>query len=543
MGSTSHVGEKRWTAFALGLIWLIATAYNIEKPFHIDDTAYILMSRWIAAHPLHPMRGLLNWSGTEQPFYKLLHPHLYLYLLAGWGKLFGFTEIPLHALQSLTALCSIVLFHRIAKVVVPESALWLTALLALGPAFITEQNLMIDVPLLATWLLFFLQILCKTSSDQQTRRYVFAALACSAAILIKYSSLILVLILIFSLVIERRRSLLWVVLIPIGAVAGWSLFNYFDYRGIHILTKPDAEPHTIQRLMILAREWIEGMGALTCLGMVWVVERSRKLSQYRVAVYTCLLVAFALLIVAKARNLISDHVSDTVLLVAFVGNGIALCLVVFRQALQLPWRAIVQRRLNERSLRLTYLLVWIVSTSVLYIKAVPFMAARHILTILSPLFMVTMLDLGRAPSKLSKRIGLGLTVIVSFCLCVADWRFASFFKNEAANLPTASAGTGRVWSAGHWGWQYYATERGFEEFDIKSSRPNPGDLYLLPDVDSQQPERAMKLKLIHEDTQSRPLLDLFCSNALYLYRARPGPWTLRTNCIHNLRVFQIEAVE
>ena len=113
----------------LGLvsIWLIVTAYNLFKPFHIDDTAHLIISAWILHHPLHPLRGQLNWLGTAQPIYQTNQPPLYFYLLAIWEFLFGFSEPALHSLQALFAAACIVLFHRRARQLAPAHALWLTA--------------------------------------------------------------------------------------------------------------------------------------------------------------------------------------------------------------------------------------------------------------------------------------------------------------------------------------------------------------------------------------------------------------------------------
>jgi hypothetical protein len=52
----------------LVLILFLVTAYNLFKPFHIDDTAHLEIARWIAGHPLHPASGLLNWgAGIDEP--------------------------------------------------------------------------------------------------------------------------------------------------------------------------------------------------------------------------------------------------------------------------------------------------------------------------------------------------------------------------------------------------------------------------------------------------------------------------------------------
>lgn len=228
-------GQREWVW--LLVLWSIVTAYNLLKPYHIDDTVHLEIARWISNHPLHPMSGLVYWDGIKKPIYQLNQPPLYFYLLAFWGGVFGYGAAAMHVLQSLASLCCILLFNRLARVLVGPEALWATAVLVLGPAFIVEQNLMVDVPLLATWLAFFNLLICDIDSPFQSRRYGFAALACAAALLIKYSSLVLLVILCLSLLLERRRAQAWTMLIPLTTLAAWSLFNVFDYGGVHIASR------------------------------------------------------------------------------------------------------------------------------------------------------------------------------------------------------------------------------------------------------------------------------------------------------------------
>jgi hypothetical protein len=112
------------------------------KPYHIDDTAHLEIARWISIHPLHPMSGLLNWNGSDEPIYNLNQPHLYFYLLALWAGMFGYSEAAMHELQSLAALALHTVVPSFGAHFFAPLALRATAILVLGPAFIVEQNLM-----------------------------------------------------------------------------------------------------------------------------------------------------------------------------------------------------------------------------------------------------------------------------------------------------------------------------------------------------------------------------------------------------------------
>src|SRR5258708_18252979 len=72
--------------------------------------------------------------------------------MAAWAGVLGWGEHAMHALQALFALAAILAFHHLARRLVPDQALLLTALLALGPGFVVNQNTMVEIPQAAMWI-------------------------------------------------------------------------------------------------------------------------------------------------------------------------------------------------------------------------------------------------------------------------------------------------------------------------------------------------------------------------------------------------------
>ncbi len=575
--------------FWLSGIWVIITAYNLYKPFHIDDTAHLIISAWILQHPLHPMRGPLNWSGTVQPIYDTNQPHLYFYALAGWEKLFGFSEVALHSLQSLFAAACIGIFYATARRLAGAHAVWLTAMLALNPAFIVEQNLMVDVPLLSCWLGFFASILCAIDSPRQTRRFVLAGLACSAAILIKYSSLVLMPMLFLVLVLERRWRQAWCLAIPVAALIAWSAFNIYDYGGVHLATAfhasaagyaPPRNPsgyfsflykipglHLLRKVVKSGFSWDIGIGALTCFGAVLAASR---LPRFGNVIYLfCFggLISLALLVVA---TLLSGHVADKILSLVFLLNGGLVVLAVVKP---------------RRDLVLVYLQAWIILTSLFYIFASPFIAARHLLLIIPAISLLIASEI-ELPRN-AKVFGLAMTSLLSVGLCLSDFRFAEFYKSEASTVRSSLPAGATIWAAGHWGWQYYAMKNGFPEIDVGSGlakaiancqfpaavRPGtvefleqdsaarlpkdcsgldhrfpnaspikPGDYILVPlEVDYELPTN-IRIKFIRKDNDDISSDDPFCTVApdgLYSFAGLKGPWSLSSDCNETVEIVQV----
>jgi 4-amino-4-deoxy-L-arabinose transferase-like glycosyltransferase len=539
LAKTAGQHEGVW----LFVIWATVTAYNLFKPYHIDDTVHLEITRWISAHPLHPMSGLVYWDGIKKPIYQLNQPHLYFYLLALWGGMFGYSEAAMHALQSLASLCCVLLFHRLARMLVGPSALWATAMLVLGPAFIVEQNLMVDVPLLATWLAFFNPLICDIGSRYQSRRYGLAALACAAALLIKYSSLVLLPILCLSLLVERRRPQTWTVLIPITALAAWSLFNYTDYEGVHIASRGASDIDTWLLQLQEGVAWVAALGALTPLGLVAVVQSRQELIRADSAIYGVASVGFAAIILAVACGALSSWRSDRLLWAVFLVNGALVYLALIPDTLGLAcsrlWRPQVARLFGPR----IYLVLWVFGTTAFYVRFAPFIAARHVLLILPALTLLLVSRWSSSLTRGSKHFGLALTMIVSAGLCLSDWRFAEFYKSEAARLAQLLPAAGTIWASGHWGWQWYATQNGFREVDARSSHLQPGDyLAVADDIAHERLKAPPPMRLLWTDTQGGSLLNLFCTGRharFYVSYYKVAPWSLSGDCLNHVTVFQI----
>ncbi len=510
-------------ALGLAALWAVLTAYNLYKPYQIDDGAHLVIARWIMGHPLHPLSGALNWVGAAAPIYETNQPALYFYLLAGWGYVFGFGEVAMHSLQAgLAGLCMLI-FYRMARVLAPNVALWLTAMLVLNPAFIVEQNLMVDVPLLGLWLVFFDALLCREGAPHA--RYGLAGAACAAAVLVKYSSLLLLPILAGSLVMERRWRQAWCLGVPVLALAAWSAFNWFDYGGVHVTTAFHASAKTylpragkdfefLRKLVKGVIAWAVAVGALCPFGLLRLGLR----------VAWALAAGLLGLALAVMAGLVPDIWADRLLWLGFVASFLALAWLV-------PG-AWTKRRV--------ILLAWALGTSVFYIGFSPFIAARHVLLIVPALALLAAMKGIMAPAR---RAGLALTALISLGLCVSDFRFAAFFRDEASVIPRTLPKGAVIWDAGHWGWGYYAAAAGMRALDIDRSRPAPGDYVVMPEEADHQWEPGLSLRWVRTDEGNFSAGDPFCTgrpSRFYLSYVLRGPWSLSADCAQHIDIFEVQ---
>lgn len=239
---------------------LIAACVNLPKAIHIDDTAYLEMARAILRNPLHPLSEKLNWTDTARPIFETNQPLLVPCLLALWMLVFGENDLLLHIPMALCSTITIVLFYRLARQLDCCAPLYLTALFALGPAFLVSQNLMVDIPLLMWWLLFFCEL--TSSSGRSSANYWKAAGIAGLACLTKYVSLVLLPILAATIIYRKHYKSLTTLILPLGILAAWSAFNIYDSGSVHIMGRPlpgKSWEYKIVRLVA----FVGGLGAVS----------------------------------------------------------------------------------------------------------------------------------------------------------------------------------------------------------------------------------------------------------------------------------------
>jgi 4-amino-4-deoxy-L-arabinose transferase-like glycosyltransferase len=500
----------------LGAIWLAATLGNLHKAFHIDDAAYLEIAQWVARHPLHPMQGMINWNGSDpHPIADINQPPLWPYCIAGWSALFGQGEASLHLLESLFALAAIVFFYMLARRVAPRSALLASVLFALSPLLVVGQNVMTDVPMVALWNAFYFVMLAWRPRSEATRYGVAGALA-GTAILIKYTSLVLLAAMALHMILARRRRHWPWLLVPLAMLGGWSLWNAWDYGRAHVLDRPVGDKPFGERLR-MAIDWLVCLGAIMPQAMIFYAGALARLSRRVRRVALALLgMAFAAAFAippAYHFELASKFMSIRVLGVLFLANGVTLAWMTLKRS----WRWAATRAPRGQGARrdgrdaqdspggenslgareewvaqgmLSY---WAWSSAAFVVLFAPFMATRHVLPALPAMLLVLAKPtLGLAP-RAWRLAGVAATALLTCCLALADWQFADAYRQAAFDIARRLPPGKTAWFAGHWGWQYYARQAGMRQLTGSRPEARPGDILARPMLVQQQPV-AMSLR-------------------------------------------------
>lgn len=482
LGRSRLFGDTKKSDFlVLCLLWLFATAINFDKAFHIDDTVHLEIAKWIISNPLHPMLGAINWSQNTAPFHQLNQPHLYFYLLAVFGWLFGFGELATHLFQSIFTFICIILTYLIAKIVVPRQALIATILPLTSSAFVVGQNLMTDVPLLALWLGFF-YVLISSRITNESKRFLIAGAIAGLACLAKYSSLPLVFILLVYLIISKRQKLLWTLLMPIGILLTWSLFNYLDYGAFHLLDRPISS-FNFGKLATMFLSWLICLGSVVVYAPIFLCEIHSKTSKLSATIrnltFLVFVISLAVLLFAST-GLISEFLVDKFLKLLFLCNGSMITLL-------LAYYFVVNLRplLNGSNPPILLSYLWFALATVFIIFFSPFMATRHILLVLIPASLILFYYSKANSFPFGRAIGLGLSLALTIALGLSDRVWANFYREKAAlirkDLPNAN-----IYFTGHWGWQWYAKKAGMVQLESFNPQVKPGDYLVYPHGIDQQ---------------------------------------------------------
>ncbi|GAB3957190.1 hypothetical protein GCM10028805_49160 [Spirosoma harenae] len=520
---------KKW--LIIGLLYVIATSINLNKAYHIDDTFHLEAADWIKQHPFKPMSGFINWDENKEPIYKANQPPLYFYFIALISALFGTGEIALHLFQSIFTLFCLLIFYQITQLLSLKNGLLLTAFLAFSPAFLINQNLMVDVPLLFFHLLALYYLLQKDAISE-SGRYWKVGFFLSISVLIKYTSIPLLVALLVAILWRKQYRYLYIVLIPAAALGLWSLWNYVEFGAVHIVNRP-RNPMTFQLFINNVINFITCLGAISPFSLAFILGYFFR-NKFVNLLTPLVAVLFVGLTIITANGQLFILLSNDILSNVFFGNGLLIILLVIVAIWNNSFK--IRKAISSTSV---ILLMWIATLSGFIILFAPFVASRHVLLIIPAVLLIG----GVWVDKLSM-INAWQAVIASasitIILAISDWQIANFYREKAKEAATRLAGQQRIWSAGHWGWQWYARQNGFKEVQADSMQFQTGDYLVKPQgVDSQRIPNGVHLQQV--DYLTTPYSwSIFLSTSFYnCFYGRGAAWAYSKWPIDTVKIYKI----
>src|SRR3989338_3800485 len=456
------------TFLTLFIIWAVAVYFNITKAVYIDDISTINIGNYLLADLGHPLTAILqNVTDSGIPLERsVTHPPFIPYLSSLIIHLFGRNDLAFHAVWSLFTLISVVFFYLLARQFT-NRALLLTFLFIISPVFIPSQNLMLDIPLVSLIILFFYFLLNKRGN---LITYLAAGTTAGLAFLIEYSGLLLLSIFAVYIFLNKKYKLMWILVIPAGLLLLWSVFNYFELGGIHLLST-NASGYGL-KIWEKALLWIIILGSVSPFSLLFLTAylRQRKNIMGFAAI---LLISF--LMAVKFLMFPGEDNTARIMRNVFFTNGMLTAVI----SLIASYKALTAH------LRSSTVAVWYLAGTILMIVSVPFMAVRHLLIVMPALLLLAERAGFISKNRLLVITTVLLTIMLTAVLSYTDVKQAESYKRgalEAMNKIRRKYGFNEsynVWSGGFYGWRYYAENNGFKPYNPDRDDMKKDDFLVL----------------------------------------------------------------
>jgi hypothetical protein len=481
---------KTWLAHPV-CVAAIVTGLNALKPAAVDDTAYLLLARQIAAHPLDPYGGELFWYAEPSPALHVLAPPVVPYWLAAGFRLFG-EHVPLLKLWLYPfplVLCYAV--RSLARRFAPGYSTISVPAVALSPLVLPLFGVMLDVPALALGLAA-LAVFVRGGRVSWLGAGVLAGLAMQT----KYTAFTVpAAVLLFGITHRRVVPAVLAAVVAAGLFVGWEGLMAATYGESHFLYHVRAQTGDgPEGFALVAEKWnllshplvtyLGGLGFGLCLFAYPAAGVRRWAAPAALATGVGLLLLLVL------------PYSDTVFLTNKATGSVRLDLPgVFFTTLGGVWFAVLVLGglpflLRKRADRATlFLLGWLILELGAYFALSPFPGGRRVMGVGfvgALLFFRAAAVLGRLrnvrPGRWVLPYGIALGVGL-FALDVWDARPEPVLaRNAGWFVHDHNHGAARVWYSGHWGFQYACDRVGMRPAVPGMSRLAAGDWLVYPAI-------------------------------------------------------------
>ena len=521
------------------VLWLILTGINLNKAFHIDDTYHLEAAEHIGQNPTKPMSIWINWEDSPTVMHRGNNPPLFFYLIYIHQLLFGSGEISLHMLLSIFTFLALFYFFQLSQLLQVKSPGIILTIFAFCPAFIVNQNIMLDIPILALSLSIMYYLL-KGQQLNNTNYYAISATLLSVGMLIKYSLSPLFLVILVTILISKNYKKSIVLIIPIIVFIIWSIWNYMDFGNIHlisIISKPKVESQ-VNKLLLYGSKivgFIGTLGAITTFTAIFIYARIPKKETRFLIIFG--FIAMIINIPLVYLNVIEEVIFNRFLNLIFILNGFVLIGLIFYQSLT----EFISKKYAFFRTPHFVILTYLITVAGFFLVLAPFNATRHCL-LLIPFILLLGHQHFEATKGLINNLVVTGSIILGLLLGISDWVYADFYRKNASKIHYPNK---RIWSIGHWGWQWYSRQAGMITFAKNNeSNVHDGDLIVSPhNLDRQRISKEIQLEPIRFVTESPTFFTFFSGKdfgSMYSSSYKKPAWSLSNKPIDTLFVFKVK---
>ena len=489
-------------------------ALNAFKPLQIDDTAYEYYARQMAARPLDPYGCTVFWYEYPQPAIEILAPPVFTY---SWAVVHCFSDNPLVWKLCLLPWSLLLVFGLRGQLrrFAPQLERPLLVMLVFSPALLPSLNLMLDVPTLAL-ALTALNLYFRAADRNSLALAAWAGLLAGLAMQTKYTAFLVPgTMLLWSATTGRWRLWPAAALVAVSLFVTWEFLVALLYEDSHFLFALSLNGGGFVSKLYMLPFLTSYLGGLAPFGIALGLAALGFARRWVWIAVGVMLAGFVVVTLFDVRyvtdtdlfgNPFKDPVEFQLGEVLFNCNsfvGIAVVILSARRLLKAEWSA------GDRAT--LFLVLWLGLEVLGYMALTPFAAVRRVFGV----GLVSSLIVGRLaarhPLLLWRRRFVPWLTAGSVALALGygalDWHDAWVQQHavETAADYIAAHDGGRVWYAGHWGFQFYAERRGMTPiipaYAGGMTTFQPGDWLVLPEVEFEQQKVRLpqdRLELAHK---------------------------------------------
>ena len=524
--------QAHYHRFGLLLLVFSSSLPFIHQAFHIDDRIYLEISENILKNPLFPydyspiFEGLISTDAASHSHLPLVSYYLaFIKYVTGsdqeWVYHLAFIIFPVLAAMG---------FYDLARRYIRFTFLT-TCLFVVSPAFyVLSHTLMVDVPLLAFWLLSISLFLKIADGEAKTRDWILCGVCLMCASLISLISAGLVLLMLTYLMINgipknsglrpfKIRLLLTILLsVPLLLWLTWYCIFYLHYDRFvlinTLLHMHKRQAFSGQIIGLKTLSFFLNIGATFIFPLsLWVGFVYRTNLRVFVLLLLVTFVPFYTIFtnwswqhvflfasffstgvlvfwhfIQRFSNAAADWLGDRIAsigsrLIYFSGE---IPLNVFAPQLSDRDFSVLEReKPSTRNLELIFLLWFfgiLISCVALYYSG----SVRYTLLACPPVVLLwakTLENRVRKDYFLRKLIWstVVLTGLFSFAVAYGDYRFSDIYRNASREIYSEYARPNRtIWFTGEWGYRYYFEKLGAQVLTRTASDPKIGDIIVKP---------------------------------------------------------------
>lgn len=470
---------------------LLITIPFIFKAYHIDDTAYIAVANQIINDPLEPYSFNFDWTSETGLATHISNPPLISYYLAVFILFFGETEWILHISMIIFPIIAALSFFCISKFYIKKQ-LYAVLLMVSSVSFVVmSHDLMLDVPFLSFFLISIALFIYGIEKDNDLL-LLFGSITCSLGYLTKYLGIIIIPILAIYIILSKRYSRLFYLIIPISTIALWNYYTYILYGTPHNATifgwlLGSQGLFSFESIAIRAITNLVYIGGATIfpLFMLYPFLKS-KISK----IFYLTIILFSA-IISTALYFVSENFAyryDILQLIQFaffISTGMFFLIIILIYAINAIKENHSLKRVYENK-NIFFLLAWF-AVNFASITIIAGGAVRFITLILPQLIIIFMLSLDKYFSQAEQRKYLNLAVILTLLLGLSvsfsDYEYAYTYKDFSSH-DFESESVGEIWFVGHSGFQYYMQNKNYRILGVNDNSPKKGDIIIKATIPS-----------------------------------------------------------